>query len=324
MENLLETIYADGKFDRIRFYLQESGVETLEDLSAFNFDELMFVPGVRENDIKAAKDVLLNIKDGASISTEDCILLESDQMITPKNNDADEQCNKSEANFNENEEESNAISEGLFASTDTNGPSIPTALNGLLNREIDYLPLSVRAINCLKRAGIFTLGQLQTIGEKDFMSIRNMGVKTCHEILGFIETISSQSANLSKLHSPEAESDLSQLPEAVNPFRLRSEIDGLPLSVRAVNCLKNAGIHSLTDLLSLSQMDLMNIKNMGFKTCREIQSYIDSNSFSNINADKVYRLEHIDEDNKKIPILLLKSIGVSTSGTELLLNSGYS
>lgn len=48
--------------------------------------------------------------------------------------------------------------------------------------KIDRLNLSVRAWNCLKRAGIDTVEQLRTKTTKDLQKIRGMGVKTIEEI----------------------------------------------------------------------------------------------------------------------------------------------
>ena len=50
------------------------------------------------------------------------------------------------------------------------------------NMLVDQLDLSVRTMNCLRRADITTVGQLITKGEKELMSIRNFGQKSRLEI----------------------------------------------------------------------------------------------------------------------------------------------
>ena len=47
---------------------------------------------------------------------------------------------------------------------------------------VEQLDLSVRTMNCLRRAGITTVGQLISIGEKELMSLRNFGQKSRIEI----------------------------------------------------------------------------------------------------------------------------------------------
>lgn len=47
-------------------------------------------------------------------------------------------------------------------------------------------------------------------------------------------------------------------------------VEELELSVRSYNCLKRANINSLSDLLQLSDIDLMNIKNFGKKSAEEV------------------------------------------------------
>lgn len=53
-----------------------------------------------------------------------------------------------------------------------------------LDRAIEGLDLSVRAYNCLKRAGIHTVGQLVGYSEDDLLSLRNFGVTSINEVNG--------------------------------------------------------------------------------------------------------------------------------------------
>jgi DNA-directed RNA polymerase subunit alpha len=47
---------------------------------------------------------------------------------------------------------------------------------------VEQLDLSVRTMNCLRRAGISTVGELVSMGEKELMSLRNFGQKSKLEI----------------------------------------------------------------------------------------------------------------------------------------------
>jgi len=50
------------------------------------------------------------------------------------------------------------------------------------NMPVDHLDLSVRTMNCLRRAGVATVGQLISMGEKELLSLRNFGQKSKEEI----------------------------------------------------------------------------------------------------------------------------------------------
>jgi len=52
----------------------------------------------------------------------------------------------------------------------------------LYNEPVDNLNLSVRTMNCLRRGGIETVGQIISKGEKGLMSLRNFGQKSKQEI----------------------------------------------------------------------------------------------------------------------------------------------
>ncbi|MBI3925454.1 MAG: DNA-directed RNA polymerase subunit alpha [Armatimonadetes bacterium] len=52
----------------------------------------------------------------------------------------------------------------------------------LLETPIEELQLSVRSLNCLKRAGIRTIGELLSYSEEDVMKLKNFGQKSLDEI----------------------------------------------------------------------------------------------------------------------------------------------
>jgi len=53
-------------------------------------------------------------------------------------------------------------------------------------------------------------------------------------------------------------------------------VEELDLSVRSYNCLKRAGIHSLRQLVDLSENDLLNIRNFGAKSIEEVKDKLHS------------------------------------------------
>ena len=61
---------------------------------------------------------------------------------------------------------------------------------------------------------------------------------------------------------------------------LEMTIEELDLSVRAYNCLKRAGIHSVRQLVEYRESDLLNIKNFGAKSIEEVKDKLTSMGLS--------------------------------------------
>ena len=59
--------------------------------------------------------------------------------------------------------------------------------------------------------------------------------------------------------------------EAVNSSELSMPIEDLDLSVRSYNCLKREGINTVSELVALSETQLMNIRNFGQKSVDEVR-----------------------------------------------------
>ena len=61
-------------------------------------------------------------------------------------------------------------------------PSKPAVPEEIYNKPVDQLNLSVRTMNCLRRGGIATVGELTTKSERDLLTLRNFGQKSLNEI----------------------------------------------------------------------------------------------------------------------------------------------
>ena len=84
-----------------------------------------------------------------------------------------------EASTEENSKEDGrgeGISKNADAGKNTAGEGIPG------NTPIEELELSVRAYNCLKRAGYSTVAELRALSDDDFYRIRNLGKKSMAEV----------------------------------------------------------------------------------------------------------------------------------------------
>jgi DNA-directed RNA polymerase, alpha subunit/40 kD subunit len=59
--------------------------------------------------------------------------------------------------------------------------------------------------------------------------------------------------------------------EAVLSNELSTPIESMDLSVRSYNCLKREGINTISELVALSEHQLMNIRNFGQKSVDEVR-----------------------------------------------------
>jgi DNA-directed RNA polymerase subunit alpha len=59
----------------------------------------------------------------------------------------------------------------------------------IFNMPVEQLDLSVRAMNCLRRSGISTVGELVSTGEKELLGLRNFGQKSRQEVQDRLKTL---------------------------------------------------------------------------------------------------------------------------------------
>jgi DNA-directed RNA polymerase subunit alpha len=77
----------------------------------------------------------------------------------------------------------------------------------LFNMQVEKLDLSVRAMNCLRRSGINTVGELVSLGDKELLSLRNFGQKSRQEVeeklqsmgLNFAQAAEQEAVNLAEV-----------------------------------------------------------------------------------------------------------------------------
>ncbi len=73
--------------------------------------------------------------------------------------------------------------------TEEKEPSRLSIPEELYNMPVEQLNLSVRTLNCLRRGGITTVGEVISKGEKELMSLRNFGQKSRQELEERLETL---------------------------------------------------------------------------------------------------------------------------------------
>ncbi len=70
---------------------------------------------------------------------------------------------------------------------------------------VEQMDFSVRTLNCLRRGGIATLGELVSKEEKDLMALRNFGQKSKQEIEEHLEALGLSLASQAKEGEEERE-----------------------------------------------------------------------------------------------------------------------
>ena len=81
----------------------------------------------------------------------------------------------------------------------------------IYNMPVDKLDLSVRTMNCLRRGGIETVGQIISKGEKGLMALRNFGQKSKQEIEARLKELGLSTTPL--LESPSIPAEEGQVDE---------------------------------------------------------------------------------------------------------------
>lgn len=134
--------------------------------------------------------------------------------------------------------------------------------------DISVYPFSSRVMNCLRRAGLHTIGALIDYPRESFSQIPKMGKKGIDEIERLLNEIINGNNEYSLLTDP---SDVSQ--KCIEEKK-DTRIEELFLSIRAKNCLKSLGLVFASDLLGLSKEELLKTENIDLKTAEEILTMI--------------------------------------------------
>ena len=146
--------------------------------------------------------------------------------------------------------------------------------------DISVLPLSIRCQNCLRRAQIRTVGAMIDYPDENLLEIRNMGIKSAEEIRHWINVLLNNLDGYSlveKAELPPSSDKSFQKTAFIDKNGAVTDdipIDKTDLSVRSKNALKHGGIKFISELIYLTEQELMSFRNMGRKSVDEILNYI--------------------------------------------------
>ncbi|MEL7500456.1 MAG: DNA-directed RNA polymerase subunit alpha C-terminal domain-containing protein [Planctomycetota bacterium] len=146
---------------------------------------------------------------------------------------------------------------------------------GVMSIPIAQFELSVRSRNCLKKMGLFTLGDLCKVSEMELLNSKNFGETSLYEIREMMSNKGLMIGQFAHQKDEEEEPiDLSHLsPE--EQVLLDRPMSDLNLSVRARKCMTRLGLTTIGELIRKSADDLLECKNFGVTSLTEVREKLD-------------------------------------------------
>jgi len=112
---------------------------------------------------------------------------------------------------------------------------------------IEDLELSVRSYNCLKRAGVTTLGQLRSMSDEELMKVRNLGRKSMEEVKHVLESIPVLAKEAPKVET----SYMDALDELIGLDSVKEQIKKISAYARMKQDLKSSGGEDVPVVLNM-------------------------------------------------------------------------
>lgn len=189
-----------------------------------------------------------------------------------------------------------------------------------------YMKNSVRLMNSLKRAGIFTFKDLLSLKPSQIVKIRNLGFKSFKELvynlnqfseqLEVIEITDNENFNIYTDTPAYFEKYLHKMREIYGnqPQFQNKKIIEYPLSVRVTNSLMSAGVMTMEILSTKDWFFFTRLSNFGRKSFKELRDFIYNTYDVTINHNSIIA------DTPKIPYKITPKL----IGTIDLENANYS
>lgn len=184
-------------------------------------------------------------------------------------------------------------------------------IEDILNAKLDELELSVRSYNCLKRAGINTIGDLSKRSVYDMMKVRNLGRKSLEEVISKLKDVGIE---LSDDNYEETKIDKDPKPESISEFNINPFIRTKLITndITTLDALFNHTILDLSKFMSDRELQLI-IKNLESQFNRK---FVDDNDYwlkHKYECDNGNYLQF----NKGTPILYKRDYMLGTSISKL-------
>ena len=190
----------------------------------------------------------------------------------------------------------------------TNGPDVHLPVAAA--EPVSVLNLSTRPSNCLRRAGIRTIGDLVERNEHDLRRIRGLGEGTVQEIVDALAEHGLRLGGKAAVHGQVmASQGVARVPQTAYRATLSDGVAVLQLGVRASNCLRAIGVQTIQDLVEWSAHDLSLTRNLGAETLSEIVEALKKHELS-LGMDT----SSVPAEDGSVPVLA-RSVGFLDLGT---------
>ena len=147
----------------------------------------------------------------------------------------------------------------------------------LMNTPVTDFELSVRARNCLKKMEIRTLGDLLKVSEAELLSYKNFGETSLVEIKAMLTARGMRlGQNLESQYHRVRADIYDDLREHASEEVLNQSIASLNFSVRSRKALQLLGVHTVGDLATRTEAELMGIKNFGSTSLDEVREKLET------------------------------------------------
>ena len=151
----------------------------------------------------------------------------------------------------------------------------------LLDTPVTDFELSVRARTCLKKMNIRSLGDLLRITEAELMSYKNFGDSSLQEIKKMLSARGLRlGQGLEDAHRAARRALQEQYKGTGQEQTLGKPVSDLNFSVRARKALQLLNIHTVGDLASHTEAELMGVKNFGATSLVEVRERLAENGLS--------------------------------------------
>ena len=139
------------------------------------------------------------------------------------------------------------------------------------DKPVSNFELSVRVRKGLESMGIVTLGDLCSHTEKELLSVKNFGESSLEDIKKILEQEDLHLGQVVPEPEPTMDSAMGGQPSDAQAALLKIPVSDLNLTVRARRCLTRKGIEDLGQLVQRTAEELLNCKNFGQTSLKEIQ-----------------------------------------------------
>jgi DNA-directed RNA polymerase subunit alpha len=142
--------------------------------------------------------------------------------------------------------------------------------NQILEIPLSDFELSVRSRNCLRKMNLRTIGDLLRTSEIELLAYKNFGETSLSEIKSILNSknlrlgmaVEDKSLDQQKMSASNAN---------VNEELLKKMVEDFDMSVRVKKCLHRLNLHTIGDIVSRTEAELLGCKNFGATSLNEIK-----------------------------------------------------